>query len=123
MAVSEAIWERPPDSLDDGCARRARIDGEGAYQPGQHAARADPGEVTAYIVGLSFIGRERARHRRRLHDADHSDHEGQLYHAAEFANVGQGRQGKRGSVTERAPSRLTPVALEMEKGHGETRAD
>ena len=97
------------------------IDREGAYQPGQDTARADCREVAAYIVGFPFLGRERARDRRCLHDANHGDHQRQLHHAAQLLDAGQGRQGEARQRHRERTEQTDAAGVKMKQGHGEAR--
>ena len=121
--MSEAICERPPDSADGWRNWRARIDSEGANQTGQNTAGADSGEVAADIVGLPFVGRKRARHRRRLHDADHGDHQGKRHQAAQLPETRQGRQGEARQSHREDTEHADAAFVEMEQGHSEACSD
>ena len=89
--MSEAICERPPELRTIAVLGGLEFDGEGADQAGQDAAGANSGKVAAHIVGLLVIRREGGGHRRRLHDADHGNHQGQRHQVAQFIGIGEGR--------------------------------
>ncbi len=99
------------------------FDGKGADQPGQQAAGADPGEVPADIVGLVVVGWKRACHRRRLHDADHGDHQRQRHQLRQFPDIGQDRHREARQRHRQRTDHADAAGVQVEQGHGQARAD
>ena len=121
--MSEAICERPPDSRTIAVLGGLESTGKAPTRPARTQPAPTPAKSRLDIVGLLGVGRERGCHRRRLHDADHGDHQGQRHQLAQCIDIGEGRQGDDRQLGRQGAEHRDAAGVEMEQGDGQARRD